>query len=137
MFGILHSEHIFNPEPEDLLEGLRNHDPSLNFKNLLLKPYRCRYFSDVFVLFFVAVAVSTHLCVICGHFCSPISIGSLRDDGNENGKTSIGLDQQNNNFARASRFFVHFFADVARLQLSRLVEDGNTRKQLSFSCPEL
>ena len=26
-------------------------------------------------------------------------------DGNENGKKAIGLDWQNNNFARASRFF--------------------------------
>ena len=31
-------------------------------------------------------------------------------------KHSIGLDQQNNNFARASRFFVYFFAVVARLR---------------------
>ena len=37
-------------------------------------------------------------------------------DGNENGKKPIGLDWQNNNFARASRFFVHFGAFVARLQ---------------------
>ena len=29
---------------------------------------------------------------------------------------TIGLDRQNNNFARASRFFVHFFAVVAKLQ---------------------
>ena len=46
-------------------------------------------------------------------------IGSLSnddDDGNENGKKAIGLDWQNNNFARASRFFVHFFAVTARLQ---------------------
>ena len=27
-----------------------------------------------------------------------------------------GLDWQNNNFARASRFFVHFFAVTVRLQ---------------------
>ena len=35
--------------------------------------------------------------------------GSLRNDGgggNENGKKAIGLDKQNNNFARASRFLV-------------------------------
>ena len=40
------------------------------------------------------------------------------DDGDvkENGNNAIGLDWQNNNFARASRFFVHFFAVVARLQ---------------------
>ena len=46
-------------------------------------------------------------------------IGSLSnddDDGNENGKKAISLDKQNNNFARASRFFVHFFAVVARLR---------------------
>ena len=29
---------------------------------------------------------------------------------------AIGLDWQNNNFARASRFFVHFLAVAARLQ---------------------
>ena len=37
------------------------------------------------------------------------SLGSLSNDdgdGNENGK------KQNNNFARASRFFVHFFAVI-------------------------
>ena len=48
-----------------------------------------------------------------------ISWGRLNNhegDGNENSKEAIGLDWQNNNFARASRFFVHFFAVVARLQ---------------------
>ena len=46
-------------------------------------------------------------------------IGSLSnddDDGNENGKKAIGLNWQNNNTVRASRFFVHFFAFIARLQ---------------------
>ena len=37
-------------------------------------------------------------------------------DGNKDGKKAIGLDWQNNNFARAARFFVHFFAVVARLR---------------------
>ena len=48
-----------------------------------------------------------------------LTLGNLSNDdadGNENGKKAIGLDKQNNNFARASRFFVHFFAVVARLQ---------------------
>ena len=52
-----------------------------------------------------------------------VIIGSLRnddddddDDGNESGKKVKGLDKQNNNFARASRFFVHFSAVVARPQ---------------------
>ena len=45
------------------------------------------------------------------------ALGSLCNaDGNENGKKAIGLDKQNNNFARVSRFFVHFSAVVARLQ---------------------
>ena len=38
------------------------------------------------------------------------------DDDNENGKKAISLDKQNNNFARATRFFVHFSVIVARLQ---------------------
>ena len=37
-------------------------------------------------------------------------------DGNENVKTAIGLLNKNNKFARASRFFVHFFAVTARLR---------------------
>ena len=48
-----------------------------------------------------------------------LSLGSLSNDhgdGNENGKKAIGLDWQNNNVTRASRFFVHFFAVAARLQ---------------------
>ena len=40
------------------------------------------------------------------------------DDGdiNENGRKSIGLEWQNNNFPRESLFFVNFFAIVARLR---------------------
>ena len=34
-------------------------------------------------------------------------------DGNEDGKKAMGLDWQKKNFARASRFFIHFFAVVA------------------------
>ena len=37
-------------------------------------------------------------------------------DGNENGKKAIGLDKQNNNFARVSCFIVHFVTVAARLQ---------------------
>ena len=46
-------------------------------------------------------------------------LGSLsNDDGDvkENGKKAISLDWQNNNFARASHLFVHFFAVAARLR---------------------
>ena len=48
-----------------------------------------------------------------------LSVGSLsNDDGNgiKNGNKLICLDWQNNNFAHASRFFVHFFAIIAQLQ---------------------
>ena len=51
-----------------------------------------------------------------------ISWGRLNNhegDGNENSKEAIGLDWQNNNFARASRFFVLCLAVVALLQLRR------------------
>ena len=46
------------------------------------------------------------------------SLSNYDSDGNENGKKkkAIGLDWQNNGFARASRFFVHFLAVVAQLQ---------------------
>ena len=57
------------------------------------------------------------------HFAGIITFcgvtGSLKNDdgnGDENGKKAIRLDWQNNNLARASRPFVHFFAVAARLQ---------------------
>ena len=46
-------------------------------------------------------------------------LGSLSNDdgdGNKNVKKEIGLYWQNNNFARASRFLVHFFAVTALLR---------------------
>ena len=46
-------------------------------------------------------------------------LGSLsNDDGDvkENGKKAISLDWQNNDFARASHLFVHFFVVTARLR---------------------
>ena len=77
---------------------------------------------------------------------SCLTIGSLSNDdgdGNENGKTELGLDWQNNNFACVSCFFVHFLAVATRpcmtwkCLMSRFVQEGNTRQQLSFSFPEL
>ena len=53
------------------------------------------------------------------YYTSRQLIGSLsNDDGdcNKNGKKAIGLDWQNNNFAHASCFLVHFFAVAAQLQ---------------------
>ena len=44
------------------------------------------------------------------------TIGVYATTATRTAKKAIGLDKQNNNFARASRFFVHFSAVVARLQ---------------------
>ena len=45
------------------------------------------------------------------------SVSNDDGDGNENGKKARGLDwQHNNNFARASLYFVQLFAVAARLQ---------------------
>ena len=73
-------------------------------------------------------------------------LGSLSNDhgdGNQNGKNSIGLQQQNNNFARASRFLYislprqHDYNVKLKCLISRFVKDGNTRQRLSFSISEL
>ena len=66
-------------------------------------------------------------------------IGSLSNgDGNETGKKAIGLDWQNNNFARPSRFSLPSLHDnnvkVPNLTFCRGREH---RQQLSFSFPEL
>ena len=62
-------------------------------------------------------AASAFFCFFISTFTE--LIGSLSNDdgdGNENGEKAIGLDWQKNNYSRASRFFVHFFAVVARLR---------------------
>ena len=46
----------------------------------------------------------------------PVTTGSFSNDdgdGNQDVKKAIGLDWQNDNFARASHFFVHFFTVTA------------------------
>ena len=43
-----------------------------------------------------------------------VTISNDDGNGNENGKKTIGW--QNNNLARASRFFVYFFAVATQLQ---------------------
>ena len=60
-----------------------------------------------------------------------------RQRRNENVKKTIDLDQQNNNFARASRFFAHFFAVTAQLRreswlISRFVENDFLFLLLNF-----
>ena len=62
--------------------------------------------------FFVFHTVFLIVCYITKYW----SLRNDDDDGNENGKKAGGLNRQNNKFARASRYFVHFSAIVARLQ---------------------
>ena len=56
-------------------------------------------------------------------------------------KSNHSLNKQNNNSARASRFFVHFFVITARLQpeilIFRLMEDVNKRPLNFLSSSEL
>ena len=74
-----------------------------------------------------------------------IGIRSLcNDDGdlNENGKKAIGLDWQDNNFARVSRFFCTFLCrhcttTMWTVLIPPFLEYVNTRPRLSFSFPEL
>ena len=52
----------------------------------------------------------------------PRSLGTLRccdGDDNENIQKSNQLNKQNNNSARAARFFVHFFTVTARRKISQ------------------
>ena len=74
------------------------------------------------------------------------SIGSLSNydgDVNESGKKPVGLDSwQNNNSARASRFFCTFLCrrcttTTWKCLISRFVENVTTRQQLYFYFPEL
>ena len=44
-------------------------------------------------------------------------LGNL-SDGDENGKKATGLDKQNNDFARVSRFFVHFISVTVRFRIT-------------------
>ena len=62
-----------------------------------------------------------------------------KDDGEEkeNGKKTISLNRRNNNFARASRIFAHFFAIVARLLLPWVPEVfSRVRRGASFRRPQ-
>ena len=58
------------------------------------------------------------------------------------GQKSNRLNRQNNNSARASRFFVHLFVVTARLRrnknlISRFMEDVNKRRLNFLSLSEL
>ena len=52
--------------------------PLFECQNLLFrvlrKSCRCQYFTIVFAPFSDFIAVSSHLCVICCHFCCPMSL---------------------------------------------------------------
>ena len=69
--------------------------------------------------------------------------GSLSEgDGNENGNKPVGLDWENNTFARVSRLFCTLLSrrcktTTRKSLISRFVEDGKTKQQFSFSFREL
>ena len=63
-----------------------------------------------------------------------MSIQILISGFNENGKKAIGLDWQNNNLARASRFFVHFLAVMQTFHF-RLTCVAQNRLCISFLIP--
>ena len=70
-----------------------------------------------FYLFFPGLQEPSLLASKSEKYCPSCKMGSLsNNDGNEKGRKPIGLLWQNNNFARASRFFVHFLAVTARLR---------------------
>ena len=52
--------------------------PLFEYQNLLFRvlrrPCHYQYFAIVFAPFSVFIAVSAHLCVICCHFCCPMSL---------------------------------------------------------------
>ena len=78
-----------------------------------------RNFLEGWIIFPLTPSYNTPLPTQSILASSPLTIGTLRNDdgdGKENRKKAIGLDWRNNNFARSSRFFVHFFAVAARLQ---------------------
>ena len=78
-------------------------------------------------------------------FLTPLLIGTLRyddGDGNENVTKANRFNNQSNNFARASRFLVHFFAVTARLRLetgliSRCTEEVHKRRRNYLPLSEL
>ena len=62
------------------------------------------------------LGTSTHARKLSVREMSVRSFSNDDGDGNENVKKSNRFIEQNNNYARASRFFVHFFAVTARLR---------------------
>ena len=70
-------------------------------------------------------------------FCYRGEFKILRRRRQRKRQKSNRLNRQNNNSARASRFFVHFFAVTARLRLLRFMEDLNKRRLNILSLSEL
>ena len=73
-----------------------------------------------------------------------VSLSNSDSDGNKNGNKPIGLDWQNNNFARHHAFLyislpsLHDYdVKMPNFTFRRFIEDGKTKQQFSFSFPEL
>ena len=85
-----------------------------------------------FLAHYIVATLLRHCFEWLQHCCSVATLCCRRCkspdiDVQENGKKAIGLDWQSNNFARASRFFVHDF-DVKR---PKFMEEVKTRQQFS------
>ena len=88
--------------------------------------YYALWLASVFTLVLVLRQSSENRSILVGFSCLKITLPavalSIRElmhddgDGNGNGKKATALDKENNNFARASHFFAHFFAVVSRLR---------------------
>ena len=67
--------------------------------------------------------------------CLSYLLGTLRSndaDGNKNVKKKNRFYKQNNNFARASRFFVHFFACFCTTTTEKCRKQATTKLNFSF-----
>ena len=83
------------------------------------RPFLRQYITVNILIILVSELIEDRLIGPSYRYLLLESLSNDDGDGNENSKKAIGLDWQNNNFARASRFYVHFSAVIARLQRAR------------------
>ena len=91
---------------------MKGRESKLYSRYVFLTLFRPVFF--VLFCFFVWQYVNARVSMSVG----PLLLGTLRNydgDGNGNFKKSHKFNEQNNNSARASCFFVNFFAVLARL----------------------
>ena len=81
-----------------------------------LTAYCCNYsYTQAYFNGIVDIFHFSHCFLVVRDHITLESVSNDDGDGNEKDRKPIGLDQQNNNSARAARFLVHFFTVAARL----------------------